>query len=196
MNLEAEAVRTELERLGIVVEGLDESQLVAISRRVLDKFDGVVPDVQELAIIVDDVRKKEEVRPSEPRDELSASGLHEAEGEAGTPVGGPQQDASTLGSGSPIGVQRAASPSSKPRYLATERTTRLRLAKRHEAEDKRTGLYIRPRRPDPLSAFAVHPACRAAFEEGVNACSRCTPLLHPATCECDTCSEWWAQVDG
>ena len=68
----------------------------------------------------------------------------------------------------------------RPRYLATETTTRRekdRLATVHRLEDVRTGLNVRPRRPDPIPALKAHPACLAAAADGAEPCSRCAWLL-------------------
>jgi hypothetical protein len=99
-------------------------------------------------------------------------------------------------------VEEPASPAHrKPVFLATERTTRARLerdadrrlsmAQRHDRENKRSGLYLVAKRPERLPATSLHPACRAALAEGVDACERCTVLAHPAVCECDVCDAWW-----
>lgn len=47
----------------------------------------------------------------------------------------------------------------------------------------------------PWMSGAVHPACKAAWAEGAQPCERCVPLLHPATCECPVCDDWWARTD-
>jgi hypothetical protein len=96
-------------------------------------------------------------------------------------------------------AQEPAPPSL--RYTATERTTRARkerdadrrlsMAQRHDRESRRTGLYVVPKRPEQLEPLTAHPSCIAADAEGVRVCIRCAPLLHPATCECEACNEWW-----
>lgn len=105
------------------------------------------------------------------------------------------------GSGQETGVvapQEPALPSRGYRFNATEATNakyRERLARAHRTEDARTGLYLVPRRPEVMRAGAVHPACKAAYADDATPCVRCIPLLHPATCECDPCMEWWARMD-
>lgn len=84
----------------------------------------------------------------------------------------------------------------QPRTNGRRAQQNVRRAERHRIEDSRTALYIRPRRPEVLHPFAVHESCLAAFREGADACMRCTPLLHPGSCECAVCDEWWARVDG
>jgi len=42
---------------------------------------------------------------------------------------------------------------------------------------------------------SVHAACEAAHAEGGSVCPHCAPLLHVATCSCETCAVWWTQDD-
>jgi hypothetical protein len=64
------------------------------------------------------------------------------------------------------------------RFNATEadRIQRLKLADRHRAEDGRTGLWLVPRRPDPLPLTKYHPSCIAAVGDGLQPCRRCSGL--------------------
>ena len=88
------------------------------------------------------------------------------------------------------------SPHQKVRTKSQQRVTRetLALAEAHRGEDRRTALYIVPRR-SRLPASVVHQACKAAYADGAHPCSRCLPLLHPAICECEPCNLWWAHLD-
>jgi hypothetical protein len=70
---------------------------------------------------------------------------------------------------------------------ATEAKYRARLRLVHRTEDARSGLDIRPRRPDPLPFTVAHPACIAADAEGARPCSRCAPILHDIDCTCPAC---------
>jgi hypothetical protein len=84
-------------------------------------------------------------------------------------------------------VEEPASPAHRrPVFLATERTTRARLEREAEAktrlarqflvDDKRTGLFIVPRRPGKHPS-AVHELCLVAYRDGGNPCSSCLWLL-------------------
>jgi hypothetical protein len=71
---------------------------------------------------------------------------------------------------------------SKPgyRFNSTEadRRQRHKLAMQHLSESARTGLYVVPRRPDPLPVDKPHPACLvAARERRGTVCDRCLWLL-------------------
>lgn len=87
-------------------------------------------------------------------------------------------------------AQPPSAPHRKMRYLATEATDakyRERMATVHRIEDHRSGLDLRPRRPDPLGPLAVHAPCKAAYQDGGECCSRCAPLLHDPDCTCPSC---------
>jgi hypothetical protein len=71
-------------------------------------------------------------------------------------------------------------PSAHPyRFNSTEADAKQRrkLAAQHLAESKRTGLYIVPRRPDPMPVDKPHPACLVSARDGGTPCSRCSWLL-------------------
>lgn len=161
-----EPLRAELKRLGIVVDNLTDEDIETISDRVLDKYDGVMPDVQQLAIEVDAVAFK-----SKLVEEASANAGGTGE-DAPTSLGRPLSDTRAEASSAPRSADCPvciphkmpypsgwyvvhskfckSSPGQKIRRVGERSVARSnhRLNTSHTIEDLRSGLHIVPRRPD------------------------------------------------
>jgi hypothetical protein len=135
-----------------------------------------VLEIIALRIVVEDVL------PTKPNVERIIAEVRAAEAGGQANVGSSPE--STTEEPAPASAHRPY------RFNATEATDakyRHRLSLVHNAEDRRTALDIRPRRPDPLGPTAVHPPCKAAYQDGGACCSRCAPLLHDVDCTCPDC---------
>lgn len=152
---------------GVPLDGLTDDELATIADRLMREKQ-LAPTPVWMGRIVDQVRHE---RAEEAEYQVRAGTI----GHSPTPA--------------------ASSAPRRPRFLATERTTRLRLAAKHDAENKRTGLYIVPRKPEVLSPFEAHAGCKVAYSDGGTPCYRCLPLLHPIDCDCDPCIAWCERTD-
>lgn len=193
--------RKAFELVGVAVADLTDAQVHEASERILDEFDGQTPDLVHIGRIVDSVRfverekavtgsadEQSPVASASPSTSPTCTGCR-PRFRAHTPTGGGWFHEHTC----PLSPYLKIVTRPGAQRLAKDRERR---AESHRVEDARTGLYVVPRPPKRIPASAVHPACKAAFSDGATPCRRCTPLLHPAVCECEICDQWWNDVDG